>query len=224
MESSLVGVQEGDVGLVLLNTPNTNGNARTRGVYTGLSVPTVSANGVLHRTVTTGARVKLGTGSCVSTNGLIPSRIIVNVVRSELGTRSYGGNFVLSNFPEAVPRTRTLSGVNIEVSHILRVCMPSRGVATELSNEEIYLGYNTACRARCGGPGARNIYSIYNRGLIREGSSVPRAMLSELGACRRRARPLGNCCRGGNVLHMIRNRRSITSAATLAFGTLRSWT
>lgn len=223
MGTSLVGGNFISVGLVLLNTPNTNGNARTRGVIRGCNVPTMSANGVVHTTLGTNARVKLGTGSFVSTNRLIPSSIIVNVVGSELRRGSYRGKFVLSNFPHAVPRTRTLRSVNISVSGILSVRIPSRGVATEVSNHHMYSGYTGSCRLLCGGPGARNIYSTYNNRLVRHGSSTPRAIRTELGRCRRVARPLGSFCGGLNGLIVIRNRRRITSAATLIFGTLRSW-
>ncbi len=192
-------------------------------VYGTGGVPTVSANGVLERTIGRNARVNLTTGACVSSKTLIPSRIMVNVLGSEVTRSSYGGKFVLSNFPHAIPRTRTLSEVNIAVSGIIRVCIPSRAVTTELSKEEIYRDYNGSCRIRCGPAGIRNVYGAYNNGMIVHGSSRPTAILSELHICRRGATPLGSCCSTRNGLAAIVNRRRITSADGLALTTVRTW-
>ncbi len=211
------------VGLVLLNTPNTKGNARTRMVSRGCGVPAVSANGVVHTTLGGNARVKLGTGGFARTKRLIPSRVIVNVVGRHLTRSSYRGNCVLSNFPHAVPRTGTLSSVNFNVSTTLSVRITSDRVIGHVSNEHIYRGYNTDCRARCGGPRGSNVYGFYGNGLIVHGSSRPRAILGELGICRRRARPLGSCCGTTKGLLVIRNRSRIGSAAHLILTTLRGW-
>lgn len=206
-----------------MNTPNTNGNARTTMLYRRFNVPAVSAKGVVHRTLGGNARVNLGTGSFVSRNGLIPSRMMVNVMGRELSTSSYGGNFVLSNFPEAVPRTRTLSGVNIRVRRIVGVSVSSRGVVGHVSKHHIYRGYNEPFRVIALGPGGRNIYSSYNNALIRHGSSRPSAILTHLRACRGRARPLISCCRGRNGLIAMGKRSSMRTAAGTVLRNVRTW-
>ncbi len=150
----------------------------------------------------------------------------MKVVGSCLSSSGYRGKFVLSNFPHSVPRTRTLSTVNIEVSTTLDVRITSRTVIRHVDKHEVYSTYNTSCRMTCGPPGATSIYSTYSTTLCVESSSGTRAILDHLSAFRGAARPLGSCCTTGKLLVYIRNRRGIRSAATTIVSTLtgfRTW-
>lgn len=70
--------------LVFLKPPNTKGNARTRGVTLSDRMPRVSANSVLHSTITRKDSLKGGTRRCVDTKRLIPSSLVLSLVGRHL--------------------------------------------------------------------------------------------------------------------------------------------
>lgn len=155
-------------GVMVFNTPNTNGNARDSGVVRGCNLNRVSANSILHGRVGGNARLNGATGNCVSGNRLVPSRLVVSVLTDMCsdfnGSRT---NIVFSNFPHAAPRTRTLGGVlsrhNRGVTTVVRLTIPRSRLVTHL------LGHN---------------------GLDNHSSSGRRAVGGHLGMCRARATPL----------------------------------
>lgn len=217
---------DGVVGLVVVNLPNTKGKARTRGVVTGCGVPRVSAKSVFQTTVGGRATLNLRTGSCVSGNRLIPSRIAGKVIGRELTRSSARGNFLLSNFPEALMRTGTLRTVvgrlSGGVSTIVGVSIGPRILVRHLANEVVYHSYKTACRGAGGPPGVRKAYSHYNkRRFCRHRSSGPRAMRGHVRVGLRRSRPVVTFCDRGKLLRGISNRVNVSGLFARVRGVVR---
>lgn len=187
----------GVLGVMVFNTPNSKGKARDRHVMRGCNVGRVSAKSILHTRVGGNARLNGATGDCVSRKRLVPSTLVMSVLTDIFSDFRSDGKIVFSNFPEAVPRTRTLGMVlgrhKRSVSMVLSLSIPRSRLVAHL---------------------------VGHKGSSKHTSSGRRAVGGHLMMCGARASPLGRFCGNRKGCRRVGKLNSVSNVFRRVYGTM----
>nr|WP_164504259.1 adenylate kinase [Nitrosomonas sp. HPC101] len=102
------------------------------------SIPQISTGDILRSAVKAGTELGIMAKKIMESGGLVPDKIIIDLVRNRIEEPDCANGFLFDGFPRTIPQADALKTANVHIDYVIEIDVPDTEIIKRLSGRRVH--------------------------------------------------------------------------------------
>lgn len=123
--------------LVFLGAPGAGKGTQAEYVCRHFGIVAISTGNIIREALKNGTDLGLKAKSYMDAGGLVPDKIVIDIIKERLSKKDCKGGFVLDGFPRTVPQAEALDEMGVSIDKVIEIYVPDDKITERMSGRRV---------------------------------------------------------------------------------------
>ncbi|MXS85130.1 adenylate kinase [Nitrosomonas sp. HPC101] len=124
--------------IILLGAPGAGKGTQAGFIRKHFSIPQISTGDILRSAVKAGTELGIMAKKIMESGGLVPDKIIIDLVRNRIEEPDCANGFLFDGFPRTIPQADALKTANVHIDYVIEIDVPDTEIIKRLSGRRVH--------------------------------------------------------------------------------------